>query len=74
MQPGSSPVSVRLPFEPGGHTRKAIGEKVGTRVEPARTYVLDAARGGFVPEPPIARHTVHPVAGGGVAMAGGQEG
>ena len=45
MQPGSSPVSVRLPFEPGGHTRKAIGEKVGTRVESARTYVLDVASG-----------------------------
>jgi len=35
----------RLPAKADRHTRKAIGETVGIRVDPAHTYLFDAASG-----------------------------
>ena len=46
VQPGSSPVPIRLPVKPGG-TRKAVGETIGIRVDPVHACLFDAASGDW---------------------------
>ena len=39
------PTGRRISAKTGPHTRKALGETLGVRVDPAHTYLFDAASG-----------------------------